>query len=138
MLPVDLRLQRPFGWGVLMLGDAQTQDTPLALLTGPVAATPTALAIRVRHAQDVEFDGLDDDSVLPSCTVSVAVAAGPSTDADLAFDGVLEVPSGTLLIGDADQKDALDIVPGRYCVQVWLDDADYAEHVRIALSEDGG
>lgn len=134
MLPVDLRLQRPFGWGVLMLVDAQAHDTALALATGPVAATPTALAIRVRHAQDVELDVHDGESVVPLCTVNVAVAAGPSTDADLAFDGVLDVPSGTLLVGDPDQENALDVGPGRYRVQVWLDDPDHAEHVRIAIS----
>lgn len=134
MQPVDLDLQRPFGWGVLMLSDAHTNDTPLSLDSGPVAATPGAVAVKVRHAQDVEFDGLDDDEEVPLFVVNVSMAVGPSRDSGLAFDGVLDLPSGTLLIGDADREDVVTIDPGLYRVQIWLDDWDYAENVRIALT----
>ena len=117
-----------------MLSDARAEYTPLEFQAGPVAATSTALAIRVRHASDVEFKGLPADAIVPEFAVNVTVAAGPSPDVPLAFDGVVAVPSGTLLLGDADQEDALPIEPGRYRVQVWLDDSDHAENVRIALT----
>lgn len=121
-----------------MVSDAHTEDTPVSMEMGPVAATPTALAIRVRHASDVEFDGVNDNEEVPAFVVNVSVVTGALRDSALAFDGALDVPSGTLLIGDADQEDAVHVDPGSIRVQIWVDEPDYAENVRIALTSRGG
>lgn len=46
-------------------------------------ATPTAVAIRVRHASDVD-EGVNDDEAIPPFVVDVSVTGGPSRDAVLA------------------------------------------------------
>ena len=138
ILPADLHFQRSFGWGVLLLSDADTGDIPVTTEPGPVVATDTAVAICVRDASDVEVDGMADAEEVPQVVVNVSVTAGPSPHSPLAFDGVVAVPSGTLLLGDAEHEQALPVGPGTYRVQVWLDDRDHAENVRIALTPTDG
>lgn len=116
-----------------MLSDSKTRDIP-PLGASPFAHTPTALVVRVRHAQDVEFDGDDPDEVLPLCSVAVEVHAGEPADAGVDFEGVLQLSSGVLAVGDADGEESFGLSPAAYRVQVRLDHPEYAEHVKVWLT----
>lgn len=50
-----LRLRRPFGWGVVIVTDRASGEIPEGLNELGFATSPTGLAFRVRHAQDVEL-----------------------------------------------------------------------------------
>jgi hypothetical protein len=59
------------------------------------------------------------------------MGAHPHTD--VLFRGTIDVPSGVLTVGDAEQEDALEIGPGRWAVQVDCAPRQFAETIRIWL-----
>ncbi len=97
-----------------------------------VTATGSAVAVAVRHAQDVEVG-----SAVREFYVSLEVRLAQPAETAVCFDGVIDVPSGRITFGDADRQDALDVVPGRWRVQVALDPEDYPEHVQIWITSVG-
>jgi hypothetical protein len=127
---MHLQLRRSFGWGVLLISDARSRDIPVSLPKGPVTATDTAVAIAVRHAQDVDYEG---GETAPAA-VSVNVLAGPADVAATDFEGSIRLGSGVLAVGDAEQEETVDVRPGSYRVQVRLDHPEYAENVDVWLT----
>lgn len=128
-----LRLSRPFGWGVVIVMDRDSADVPERLNESGVASSPTALAFRVRHAQDVELEGLDPDDELAPFAVSVDVAIGSPVE-PFSFAHEILIPSGVVTIGDADHEDELSVSPGRWRVTVNLEPEDHAENVKVWLT----
>jgi hypothetical protein len=52
----------------------------------------------------------------------------------LHYEVVLEVPSGRLNIGDADDSDDITLGPGRWLLQFEVDDPAEAHHVKLVVS----
>jgi hypothetical protein len=130
----ELDVQRSFGWGFVLIADSRAPDIPDLFGDGIVVATSTAVAVLVRHAQDVNAEGLDDEDEVPPFSVSVHVWTGRSTDVATIFDGVIAVPSGQLTVGDADRVDLLAIGPGRWRIQIVLAPEVHAENVGIWIT----
>ncbi|NIK62005.1 hypothetical protein [Kribbella shirazensis] len=91
-------LTADFPWGVLLMSDADsTEQIPeWTSLDEMVASAEFALVVRVRHA--------DEGSVSVRALEARAGAIGEPV-----FDGVLQVPSGTLRISDAVGDAAVDV-----------------------------
>lgn len=126
-----LVIERPFNWGVLLVSDQFTDDIPGSSQTG-FSVSQQALAIAVRHAQDVDYDDLDlePDDVVPPTQVRVRVLEGrcpQPTD----FDCQIAVPSGKLSIGDAEHEVLIDVESGTYRIEVALDVAEHPESVEV-------
>jgi hypothetical protein len=129
-------LQRAFGWGVLFFGDSNAQPAGMdadAVVTW--GSEDEAVAVLVRHAQDIDadvLDALDDDQEAPLVEITVSVHWGATDSADA--DGFIAVPSGVLVIGDADWEEPLAVLPGRWRVQVSLEPEEHAERVDLWLT----
>jgi len=129
-------VRRPFGWGVLFIGDSEAQPVevdPHAAVTW--GREDEAVAVLVRHAQDVDaevLDGLGDEDDVPLVEVTVTIrwTAAPAPDSE----GVLAVPSGLIIIGDAERQDVVAVSPGRWRVQVTLEPSEHAEQVGLWLT----
>jgi hypothetical protein len=122
-------VDRPFGWGLLLAGDGAFQELPLVERGVAVTATGSAIAVAVRHAQDVELA-----SAVHEFCVSLEVWLGQPTEATVCFDGVIDVPSGRITFGGADHVDMIDVAPGCWRVQVALEPEDYPQHVDIWIT----
>jgi hypothetical protein len=122
-LVTSLHIERAFGWGLLLVMDQDSSDVP-ELSTALVSASSTGLAVKVHHAADVDLAGFKDDEVIPLAQVEVDVHVGLSAPPDTHYRGSIDVPSGVITLGDADQEDRLDVEPGRWDVQVICIPAD--------------
>jgi hypothetical protein len=126
------QVKRPLWWGLLLLLDRDTSEVPES--TDAVVSTGTeGLAVKVLHAQDVDLSGFDDHEVVPLALVQIEINVGAAPPGDVAFSGEIDVPSGVLSVGDAEQEDALQIGPGRWAVQVDYAPPEHAERVRVWL-----
>ena len=134
--PSVLRFRRPFHWGALLIMDASSTDVPRQPLESGIARSDAGLMVPVRHAQDVDFAGLDPDEAVPPFEVDVEVHAGPPRG-PVSADHVVRITSGALTIGDADHEVHVDVEPGRVRIAVDLDDPHHAERVRIWLTPEG-
>lgn len=126
------QVTRPFWWGLILLMDRDASEVP-SLTEAVVSASPSGLAVKVLHAQDVDSSGFEADEIVPPAQVQVYVHVGDGPQADALFSGEIAVPSGVLTVGDADQEDALEIGPGRWAVQVDCAPREFAEAVRVWL-----
>ena len=122
-------VERPFGWGLMLVGDAASQDLPGIDPDTLVTATESSLAVCVRHAQDVDLD-----SAVRECHVRVEVRVNQHPDQTACFDGVINVPSGRITFGDADGVEELQVMPGHWRVQVAAEPEDHPEHVYIWIT----
>jgi hypothetical protein len=129
-----LEVARPFEWGIVLVCDEQASDDWPSLERGAAFATSSScLAIVVRHAQDTDADlgSLQPSDPVPPFNVSVRcwVNETPPSDASIRVD--LEVPSGRVVIGDAERWDTIDLVPGGWAVSVTTGPVDHPESVDI-------
>jgi hypothetical protein len=121
---------RPFWWGLLLVMDRDASKVP-SLTDSVVSASPFGLAVKVLHSQDVDLSGAD--GIIPPAQVRVEVRVGDGPPADALFSGEIDIPSGALTVGDAEQEDTVEIGPGRWAVQVDCAPREFAETVRIWL-----
>lgn len=128
----DWQVKRPFWWGLILLSDRDAPELP-SLTESVVSASSTGLLVKVLHAQDVDITGYEDDEIVPPAQVQVHVRVGDRPRGDVLFAGEIEVPSGVLTLGDAEQEDTLEIGPGRWTVQVDCAPREFAETVRVWL-----
>ena len=112
--------------------DRDSSDVP-SLTKSVVSASPSGLAVKVLHAQDVDLTGFEADEIVPPAQVQVLIRVGDRSQADALFSGEIDVPSGVLTVGDAEQEDALEIGSGRWAVQVDCAPRESAETVQIWL-----
>jgi hypothetical protein len=131
----DLILRRAFHWGALFVGDADADfETDLRERSG-IRAGRFHAWIPVRHAQDVDLaEGLPDDTPIPPFEVTVACHLLPAATLPTSVEVTLDVPSGRISLGDADDEAVLDVAPGSWTVQIVLEPADHAERVELRLS----
>jgi hypothetical protein len=128
-----LEFRRPFQWGILLVGDPESKDIPELGRDGATASNSALVGVPVRHAQDVEFSGGDDEEI-PPFLVSVSCSAGVAHGQELSFDGVISLPSGLMSIGDADREETLALTPGTYRLQIEGDPGDHPERVHVWYS----
>jgi len=130
-----LRVERPFWWGVLVVADRDwADDVPTELSESGFGTSETAIAVRVRHAQDVEFDDASPDVVVSPCEVVVTVNVGTPTSRTV-FEHDVSIESGWLTVGDAESQDAVRVSPGRWQLSISLDDAEFVERVDLWLAK---
>lgn len=122
--------QRSFAWGVFVIADRDsTEWLPTSVGESGVAATGAGVAVRVRHGDDTE----SVSGARAQVTLNLFVGERrPSPQSVPAHE--FEVPSGVVSIGDADAMREVAIRPGRWSVQVVLDDPDRAEVIDIWLT----
>lgn len=137
MTDAEARLHRAFHWGLLTIADAPA--TELGDVDPDRAVTWAAdhVHVLVRHADDVDPDvlaGLADDDEVPEALVAVTVHRPGTVADDAEHDGVVDVASGRLTVGDADDEHVIALPPGRWRVQVQASPADQPQHVEVWLS----
>lgn len=86
---------------------------------------------------DQVLDALDDDEEVPWVEVTVNVHWGSPSAGRTDSDGLIDVPSGVVTIGDANFEDVFALPPGRWRVQLSLEPHHNAEHVDVWLSPAG-
>jgi hypothetical protein len=128
----DVQLKRPFEWGLLLLLDREAPEGP-QLTDAVVSASPSALGVKVLHAQDVDLGGFEPGDVVPPAEVRVRIHVGDRPTSETLFSGSIDIPSGVLIVGDAEHEEALEVGPGRWSVQVDCSPADFAEDVQVWL-----
>lgn len=133
----EFQWTQPFRWGLLTAFDhagdwVLPEDVSGALAT----ATDTALAVRVRHSQDIEEpEGWPGDLGLPEVQVRVVVAFAEAPDgAVVDFETSLRYASGRLAVGDAENEQILDVPQGVLRVEVTLIPREFAEYVVLRLT----
>jgi hypothetical protein len=97
-------ITRAWHWGIAIVSDADSGGLiPDVDPEAAVSANAHGLVILVRHAQDIEsFEG---DFVFAEASLTVRLLHEPAPidhTRRIIFDGRLQTPSGSLLIGDAD------------------------------------
>lgn len=126
------QVKRPFWWGLILLMDRDASEVP-SLTDAVVSASSSGLAVKVLHAHDVDLSGFEDEEIVSPAQVQVHVHVGDKPHVDALFSGEIDVLSGVLTVGDAEQEDALEIGPGRWAVQVECAPREFAEDVRVWL-----
>lgn len=128
-MEIDRALHRIRGyyWGCVYVNDEEEGDFDPDSMVGPGPVWPSHcwVSIQVRHARLVAEEDADVELV-----VNVRGEAADNSG----YETVVDVPSGVLSIGDADDHDILRLAPGRWLLQVDLDSPDDAVLVRITLS----
>jgi hypothetical protein len=119
---------RAFAWGVVLIGDADTQEIPSPEPDKAIVSSDSAVVMLVRHAQDVV--DLDDEAFL----VEVQCTAGSTDRDDVSFDGDILISSGRLSIGDADHEDTLIVASGRWRLQIAAEPIQHPERVTVWFS----
>ena len=132
----EIQWSQPFRWGLLTAFDSERSwGLPDDVTANAVTATDTALAVQVRHSQDIEEpEDWPSDLNLPEAQVRVVVAFAESPDgAPVEFDGFLQCQSGRLAVGDAEDERILHVPAGVLRVQVSLFPREFAEYVVLRL-----
>jgi hypothetical protein len=117
----EVTVSRPWHWGIAIVSTPGA-EVPHSLDESLVTATPEAIVIKVRHAQDVDVDMFEGDWDWATATVRVrSLAELEDTVEPVAYQGLLRLTNGQLVIGDADSE-------------VTLNDLDTLTRVRVAAT----
>jgi hypothetical protein len=125
-----ISIVRPFQWGGLFLFDSDADDFPGLEPGSSISASGNAISLLVRHAQDFDFTNEELDGAVVHVDLFFGIANMPCD-----FDDFIELPSGRLTVGDADDEEVVDLPADVYRVQISLDQPNHAEYVRIWLSQ---
>ena len=124
-------IKRLFHWGiVIIVGDDWDGESEVPVFDPDrmVAANDFAVTIAVRHAQDTDEVETGDDGVeyVKFAEASVVARLLDSSPTDEGrrevFSGVIDVPSGRLSIGDADEETIVTAHQGTNRVIVSVDE----------------
>lgn len=119
---------RAFAWGIVIIGDADTQEIPSLDRDTSIVSSGSAVVILVRHAQDV----VDPDDA--EFLVEVQCTAGSTSRDDVSFDGDILISSGRLSVGDADHEHTVIVDPGRWRLQIAAEPIEHPERVTVWFS----
>ncbi|GAB3710937.1 NUDIX hydrolase [Mariniluteicoccus flavus] len=134
--PRSFGFSRSFGWGVVAISDPEATDVPGDLVDGPVTPAGHGLLVRVRHASDVEVpQALGPDDVVPPAQVAMRVHVDEPMPANPTWTGMLDLPSRSLVIGDADSEVELELDRPRCSVAVVLDPVDHATSLDLFVGD---
>lgn len=112
-------------------------ELPESLSDSPLTATPDAVVIQVRHAQDVDAEVFEGDWDWATATIRVRSMTGFEEPGEPAlYDGTLRLPDGRLAIGDANSEVVINDLHEmtRIRVGVLATDGLNATDVRIDLA----
>jgi hypothetical protein len=123
----EQRRTRTFGWGAVYICDAERYepDDHDFHKGGPVWATPDDVAVATVHAGAVDPAEADVELL-------IQVLDQPLPSAG--YTMVINVPSGILNIGDADESDDIALRPGQWRLQINVDRPEEPSVVEIYLS----
>ena len=133
---LEVTITRPWHWGVAVIS-APSAVLPDGIGNKSFVASPDALVITVRHAQDVDAEPFEGDWALGVASLHVRSLAGFEDVAGPAvYDGVLDLPESRLQVGDADSYLTIDHLWNRTRVRVYgdLQAAPGATSVQIDLA----
>lgn len=100
----EVTLSRPWHWGIAIVSTPSAM-VPETLSQSLVTATPDALVIKVRHAQDIDAEAFEGDWDWATATIRVrSLTDFEDTAEPPIYEGVLRLTNGQLAIGDADSK----------------------------------
>jgi hypothetical protein len=115
----EVTVSRPWHWGIAIVS-APGMAVPDALDQSLVTATPEALVIKVRHAQDVDAEVFEGDWDWATATIRVrSLADFEDTAEPVVYEGLLRLPNGRLVIGDADSEVILNDLDDQTRVRVF-------------------
>ncbi|HCT75307.1 MAG TPA: hypothetical protein DGT23_01670 [Micromonosporaceae bacterium] len=123
-----LRRKRPYYWGAIYISDADCQedfDIDFHGGEGPVLSSASHVAVVVTHAGTAAEGEAD---------VTLDLWVKTQRSEGLPYEVALELPSGRLNVGDADDDDELALWPGLWLLQFAVDDPEEAHHVEIVAS----
>jgi hypothetical protein len=112
--------------------DRDTSEVP-EMTDSAISQSKYGLAVKVLHAADTDLSGYEAHEVVPPAEVEVEILVDDQPPSDVGFHGTIDVPSGVLKVGDAEQEEALEIGAGRWAVQVDCEPPEHAEMVRVWL-----
>ena len=123
----ELRRVRDYYWGAIYLSDAEDGDFDPDAISGPgpVWADPVHITIAAVNSRAVAADDADVELL-------VRVLDEPLAEAQ--HSSVLDVPTGVLTIGDADECDDITLCPGKWRTQINVDRPDDPSKVEVCLS----
>jgi hypothetical protein len=124
---------RPFRWGVLVVRDPRSADFDTSTDISAITSTTNSILIPVRHAQDIEIPSGDSGK----SPLNVSVSCEPIEDeiSTPAFDGMIDLPSGQLSIGDAYSEQLLALGRGRWRIVISLEPFQHAQVVDIRYEQ---
>jgi hypothetical protein len=132
----EVTLSRPWHWGIAIVS-APGAAVPDALDRQLVTATAEALVIKVRHAQDVDAEVFEGAWNWATATIRVrSLADFEDTAEPVIYEGLLRLPDGRLVVGDADSEVTLNNLDDHTRVRVHAaGQSDFgATDVRIDLA----
>lgn len=99
----EVTLTRPWHWGIAVLGDPLA-EVPTEFDDGrAVALGRDVVALRVRHAQDIEADRFEGDWDWATATIHLrSLVQEEATGRSVVCDTVIATPGETVSLGDAD------------------------------------
>lgn len=118
---------RPYYWGAIYLSDSKEFGDPDFDFTasGPVFFSTTGFAVAV-------IDGSAVNEEAGNVTLDVWIKKERS--AGFPYEGVIELASGRLCVGDAEAEDRISLRAGRWLAQVKVNDLKVTTEVQLALS----
>lgn len=132
----EVTLSRPWHWGIAIVS-TPSAVVPETLSQSLVTATPDALVIKVRHAQDIDAEVFEGDWDWATATIRVrSLTDFEDTAEPPIYEGVLRLTNGQLAIGDADSKVTFNDLDNQTRVRVHAaNESDFgATDVRIDLA----
>lgn len=118
----EFTLTRPWHWGVAVLGDP-TAAVPDRVDGQVVAVGEGAVAIAVRHSQDVDAEALDGEWATATVHVHTLSVARP-VERNVVCDVVLRTIDRRISLGDAEEEVVLPSPGARTRVIVSCDEVD--------------
>ena len=98
----EVTLTRSWHWGIAVVGDP-VAEVPSDLRGGVVAVGQNVVALKVRHAQDIEADKFEADWDWTTTTFYVRSSAQEEpTGRQILCDAVIATSQETVSLGDAD------------------------------------
>lgn len=98
----QITLTRPWHWGIAVLGDPLA-EVPTEFDGGPVSVGRDVVALRVRHAQDIEADRFEGDWDWATATIHVrSLVQEEAAHRQVLCDTIIATSRETVSLGDAD------------------------------------
>ena len=114
----EVALSRSWHWGIAIVS-APGAAVPEALDKSLVTGSHEALVIKVRHAHDVDVEVFDGDWDWAIATIRVrSLTDFEDTAEPPIYEGLLRLPEGRLVIGDADSEVTLNDLADQTRVRV--------------------
>jgi hypothetical protein len=119
----EVTLTRPWHWGIAIVS-AVGAEVPESLSGVFATTSQDALVLRVRHAQDIDAEVFEGNWDWATATLRVRSLTDFDADDAPVHQGVLRLPGGRLMIGDADSEVTVNDLNENTRIRVYLDAED--------------